>query len=140
KDEKVLKLRFDKKGEGGPYGNGGWCGYYTLVKAGKDYLDVSKYKSLTLWVKGEHGGENFKIGGADQTYETIGDSAKSENIWTYLPEKKITTQWQKLVIPLDSIFIEWSMLASISFCFETELYESGASKGIVYIDHIQFEK
>ncbi|MBU1077014.1 MAG: CIA30 family protein [Spirochaetes bacterium] len=140
KADKVLKIKFDKKGEGGPYGNGGWCGYYTLVKKGKNFLDVSGYKKLTLWVKGEKGGEKFKIGAADQTYEASGDSAKSDEIGAYLPDKKITTKWQKAVIPLDDIFIEWSMLASLAVNFETDLYENGAANGVVYIDEIQFEK
>ncbi len=140
KDDKVLKIRFDKTGTGGPYGNGGWCGYYTIVKRGKKYLNVSKFKKLTFWVKGEKGGEKFKLGIADQSFEQQGDSAKSESIDNYLPKKKITTKWQKAVIPLDDIFVEWSMLASISICFETDLYENGAAKGTIYIDDIQFEK
>lgn len=140
KKNKVLKIRFNKKSEGGPYGNGGWCGYYTLVKKGKNYLDVSQFKKLTFWVKGEKGGEKFKIGASDQAYESMDDSAKADDVSVYLPKKKITSEWQKAEISLDEIFIEWSMLASLSINFETDLYEDGSAKGIIYIDDIQFEK
>lgn len=140
KEDKVLKIRFDKKGEGGPYGQGGWCGYYTIVKKGKKFLDLTGFKKLTLWVKGEQGGEKFKVGIADQQYESMGDSAKSDDISNYLKDKKITTQWQKAEIPLEDIFVEWTQIASLAINFETDLYENGAAKGTVYIDDIQFEK
>lgn len=140
KKEKVLKIAFNKKGKGGPYGSGGWCGYYSIVKKGNKFLDVAKYKNLTFWVKGTKGGEKFKIGAADQSWEKKGDSVKSDDISVYLPKEKITTEWQKAVIPLDEIFIEWSMLASLAICFESDLYETGAAKGTVFIDQIQFEK
>ncbi len=140
KKDKVLKLRFDKKGQGGPYGNGGWCGYYSIVKKGNKFLDAGAYKKLTLWVKGKIGGEKFKVGAADQQMEKAGDSVKAEDISTYLKAKKITTSWQKAVIPLDDMFIDWKELASISINFETDLYEKGAAKGTVYIDNIQLEK
>lgn len=140
KADKVLKIRFDKKNVGGPDGTGGWCGYYTIVKKGSTYLDVSKYKTLTFWVKGEKGDEKFKLGAADQSQEAMDDSAKSDDVSGYLPKKKITRDWQKAVIPLESVFIEWTMLASLSINFEADLYDDGAAKGTIFIDDIQFEK
>ncbi|MDD5067932.1 MAG: carbohydrate binding domain-containing protein, partial [bacterium] len=140
KEDKVLKIRFDKKNTDGPDGTGGWCGYYTIVKQGNKYLDVKGYKKLTFWVKGENGGEKFKIGAADQAQEAMDDSAKSDDVTSFIPSKKITKEWQKVSIPMESIFIEWTMLASISINFEADLYEDGSAKGTVYIDDIQFEK
>ena len=31
---KALELRYKKASEGGPYGKGGWCGYYSVIKQG----------------------------------------------------------------------------------------------------------
>ena len=37
-----LKISYDKKNEGGPRDDGGFCGFYTTVKLGRDgYLDAS---------------------------------------------------------------------------------------------------
>ena len=33
KESQVLMLRYDKRNTGGPFDSGGWCGYYTLLKA-----------------------------------------------------------------------------------------------------------
>lgn len=140
KSGKGLKVRYDKKGEGGLYGNGGWCGYYTLVHVGKKYVDATPYAKLTFWVKGEKGGENFKVGVADQQGEMIDDSTKSDSINAYLPAGKVTTEWQKAEVSLDDVFVDWELLHSISFCFETDLYEEGAQSGTIYIDDLQLEK
>lgn len=137
---KGLKISYDKQAEGGPYGNGGWCGYYTLVHIGKNYLDASGYKKLTFQIKGENGGENFKLGIADQQGEMIDDSTKTDCITAYLPEGAVTTEWQKAEIPLEEVFVDWSMLHSISLCFETECYEEGGQQSKIFIDDIQFEK
>lgn len=136
---KSLMLKYDKQGEGGPYGSGGWCGYYTLVKKGANYLDATGYKAITFYVKGSKGGENFKIGVADRHWDRVGDSVKSEDIGKYLPEGKITTEWQKATVPLDAFFLDHKELGSIAICFETDCFPGGAGKGTVYIDVLRFE-
>lgn len=139
KRKKVLMLKYDKKNEGGPYGKGGWCGYYTLLKSYDKYFDASEYKVLTLWVKGAKGDENFKVGLADRHWEGVGDSVKSDQIGTYLKAGKITKDWQKAVIPLDSFFIDFKEMASLAICFESDCFVDGSGTGRIYIDDIALE-
>ncbi|MCM8782419.1 MAG: hypothetical protein NC828_05150, partial [Candidatus Omnitrophica bacterium] len=88
---KSLAIRYDKKNTDGPNDEGGWCGYYSILKAGPKYFDATKFTNLTFWVKGEKGGENFKVGLADRHWEQVGDSVKSEEIGVYLsPNNQIT--------------------------------------------------
>jgi len=136
---KALVLKYDKRGTGGPYGTGGWCGYYTLLKKGNKYFNGSGYKSITFYVKGAGGGENFKIGLADKHWDKVGDSVKSETIGSYLPSGKITGVWQKATVPLDAFFVDYKELASIAVCFETDCFPEGAGRGTVYIDQLKLE-
>jgi carbohydrate binding protein with CBM30 domain len=136
-----LKLTYDLKNEGGPRGDGGFCGYYTLVKKGTDgYLDASPYQYITFWVKGEKGEEKFKIGVADKMYETMDDSVKSQEIGSYLPAGKITTDWQMAAVPLADFFVDWKLVASFSICFEHDTFDNGAGAGIIYIDEFELVK
>ncbi len=156
KRSSVLMLRYDKKAEGGPYNLGGWCGYYTLLKmpgylvapteenpnpepVGEQYLDGSQFQAITFWVRGETGQENFAVGLADRHWDRVGDSVKSEEIGKYLPAGKLSAEWQKATIPLDNYFVDYSKLASISICFEGDLFPEGQATGTVYIDDITLE-
>jgi len=144
---KSLMLRYDKKLEGGPYGHGGWCGYYTLLRNSDRYLDATGFKSVTFQVKGAKGSENFKIGLADKHWEGLGDSVKSEAIGKYLPEGKLTDKWQKAEIPLEAFSLELSELASFAICFETDCFPEGGDggvavglpKGAIYVDDLTLE-
>jgi len=151
----VLLIRYDKKAEGGPYDAGGWCGYYTLLKkahpavalegagpmeAAEDvYFDASNHTSITFWVKGEKGNENFVLGVADEHWDKVGDSVKSQEIGKYLPAGKITTEWQKAVVPLEEFFIDYSKLSSIAISFESDCFPEGAGSGKFYIDDLMLE-
>ncbi len=136
---KSLKLFYDKKGVGGPYGKGGWCGFYTQVKIEEKYFDAMPFSALRFWVKGEKGDENFKVGLADAHWDQIGDSVKSQDIGAYLAEGKITTEWQMAEIPLEEFFLDLSELASIVIAFETECFPEGAGTGTVYLDEMAFQ-
>ncbi|MBI4313410.1 MAG: hypothetical protein HY594_01195 [Candidatus Omnitrophica bacterium] len=160
KKTNVLLLRYDKQNEGGPYGMGGWCGYYTLVKkpghlvapkegeaeadaaaeqSPEEYLDASPYKAITFWVRGEGGGENFMVGVADQHWDRIGDSVKSEEIGKYLPAGKVTQEWQKAVVPLDVFFVDHGKMSSVAFSFESDAFPDGKGQGTLYFDDIALE-
>lgn len=136
---KSLVLRYDKRNTGGPNDTGGWCGYYSILKAGPKYFDATHYTKLTFWVKGENGGENFKVGLADKHWEEVGDSVKSEAVASYIKEGKITKEWQKAEIPLDVFFIDLKEAASYSICFEADCFPEGKGSGTVYIDEVAFE-
>jgi len=152
----ALMLKFDKKNEGGPFDSGGWCGYYTLLKKAHPavyleqgataaeaeeevYFDASAYRSITMWVKAGEGKANFVIGVADAHWDKIGDSVKSEEIGKYLPAGKVTSQWQKAVIPLDEFFIDTAKLSSISVSFEADCFPEGTGKGAIFVDDIALE-
>ena len=156
KKSQVLMVRYDKRNSGGPFDSGGWCGYYTLLKSPaalvaptkenpnpeplpEQYLDGSKYKMITLWVRGEKGDENFVVGLSDRHWDKIGDSVKSEEIGKYLAAGKLTTDWQQAKIPLDEFFVDYSQLASISIVFEGELFPETGHAGTVYIDDLVLE-
>lgn len=135
-----LMIKYKKEAEGGPYGTGGWCGYYTVIKSGPTkYFDGSGCTYLTFWVKGEKGNENFKVGMADETWDQREDSMKSDQIGAYLKAGKITTDWQQARIPLEDFWIDTKKIASMAFCFESECFPEGGGQGTVYIDDIQFE-
>ena len=135
-----LKLVFKQANVGGPYGQGGWCGFYTILKRGDKYFNASPFTHLTFWVRGEEGGERFKVGIADKQYGMIEDSVKSKPIDAYLPEKKITTQWQKAAIPVGDMFVDYNLVDTISINFEADLFDSEEASGTVYIDDLAFEK
>ena len=134
-----LALRYDKKNTGGPYGGGGWCGYYSILKTGPKYFDAAGFTRLTFWVKGEKGDENFVVGLSDRHWEQVGDSVKSEEIGVYLQDRKVTTEWQQAVIPMDVFFIDMKELASLAISFESDGFPEGKGTGVVYIDEIAFE-
>ena len=134
-----LMLKYDKKGKGGPYDSGGWCGYYTQVKSGRQFFDASGFTALTFWVKGAHGDECFMVGIADRHWDEVGDSVKSEVIGKYLPEGKITTDWQQATVPLSTFFVDMKELATVAICFESACFPEGQGKGTVYLDDLQFE-
>jgi hypothetical protein len=151
----VLMIRYDKKSEGGPNDLGGWCGYYTLLKKVHPaasvmgaapveieeavYLDASQYSNITFWVKGDKGNENFVLGLADAHWDKIGDSVRSQEIGKYLPAGKITTDWQKAVVPLDEFFVDYSKLSAIVVSFESDCFPEGMGSGKLYIDDIELE-
>ena len=49
----------------------------------------------------------------------------------YLPEGKVTTEWQKAVIPFSEFNVDYSKLASIVIAFETDCYPEGSQQGVV---------
>jgi len=138
----VLFLKYEKANEGGPYGVGGWCGYYTILKNDKDgrYFDGSEYKYISFWLRGENGSENFNVGLADRHWDKIGDSFKSDEMIKYIEGNKMPAAWTYVRVPLEDFFIDQSMLASISINFESTCFPEGKGSGAVYIDDLMLEK
>jgi len=141
----VLMLMYEKNKEGGPYGGGGWCGYYTLLKQIRNgeediYFDALPFETITFKVKGESGQENFVVGLADRHWDKVGDALKSLQIGQYLESGHITTNWQTAKIPLDEFFLDRTKLSSISFGFESTCFPDGSGTGTVYIDDLALEK
>ena len=123
---RALRLDFDKK-------SSGWCGYYTLLnQIDGDYFDLTPYKEVRFWVRGEKGGETFEIGMADRSWLTIGDSVKAGMVERYLP-KGVTTGWQEVVIPLaDFGKLDWGQMGSFVINFPKP------GVGTLYLDDLRF--
>lgn len=138
--KRSLKIKYDKKGVGGPFGKGGWCGVWTQFKVGSQYFDGSSYTKLSFWVKGMEGGEDFKVGLADMHWDKQEDSVKSQDVSNYISGGRVSTEWQQVVIPLEEWFLDHKQLASLAFCFEADSYTDGAQSGIVFIDDIELLK
>lgn len=153
---RVLMLRYVKKNTDGPFGTGGWCGYYTLLKSpgalvaptpddpnpepvAEQFLDSTSYKALTFWVRGEKGDENFVVGISDRHWDRVGDSVKSEEIGKYLSAGRLTAKWQRAQIPLDDFFVDSTQLAAVSVVFEGDLFSEAGHEGTVFLDDITLE-
>ena len=103
----------------------------TVIPKKVESLDVSGYKYLVFWVKGEKGGEKMEL---------VARDAHSLN---YMPQVKYklagaTEEWQKVVVPLAEIQrqIDLSALDNIGLAFGRDV---GNLKGeIIYIDDFVF--
>ena len=121
-----LRLDFDKQATG-------WCGYYTLLnQIDGEFFDLTPYKELRFWVRGEKGGESFEIGMADRSWLTIGDSVKAGPVEKFLPNG-VTPSWQEVVIQLSDFGkLDWGQMGS----FVINFYKQG--KGTLYVDDLRF--
>ena len=107
------------------------AGYWT----GLNSQDVSRYQEVSFWIKGSNGEEKVKAG--------LKDNNNNETkllVNNYLPEGKITTSWQQVVIPLADFFsvANWGSMGNFSLTFNNG-YGSPYS-GTVYIDDIRFAR
>jgi hypothetical protein len=141
KDGAGLMITYNKKSKGGASGNGGFCGYYTLLHSSPtNYLDASAFEAMMFWVKGAKGDEKFCVGVADEKWALVGNSVKSKEVGSYLPAGKITTDWQMAVIPLKDFRVDLTKMHSLAICFEGNLFPNGAGRGTVFIDEMAFTK
>ncbi len=95
--------------------------------------DLSKYWAVAFWVKGAKGGEVFRVGLKD------GSSFEDKlDVTTYLPDG-ITTEWQKVTIPLMEFktIKNWYSMDSFSVTFRNEYGKPYT--GIIYMDGLAFE-
>jgi len=111
-------------------------GYFSKLE-GKD---LSKFKYLSFWVKGIKGGEFFKIELKNNGTDT--DRNKAAVYVTDYLDSGVTTQWQKVVIPLDAFanIDDWTSMNEFVVVFEN--YQSTVNgsllNSIIYIDDILF--
>ena len=121
KDQESIKYMYEQVGEKS------FVGAYLIVSA-----DLSKFKTMTFYVKGEKGGEAFEIGMNDVISNRREDAVFIGSIYRYLP-KGVTTEWQKVVIPLKDWFgPNLSQVYSFVFNFN----EGG--RGVFWIDEVAF--
>ncbi|MDD5422954.1 MAG: carbohydrate binding domain-containing protein [Candidatus Omnitrophota bacterium] len=132
-------------------GDYGWAYTYTVFGGGNDaverpdqsgYIDIpvdmSAYTNLTFLVKAKSDGENprgIKVELKDTSYSTFYRIA-------YNAPNRITTDWQKITIPLADFkdganTLRKDQIKQLVFTFEN--WNSVKHVGIVYIDEVQFE-
>lgn len=111
---------------------GGWCGYYTLL----NNIDVSKYNTLSFWVRGEKGGEKFDVGLADARMQELEiDAFFMGCITSFVSDGFITTEWKKARVPLARASSEIDLAKMGSFV----LWFKYGGEGRIYLEDIKFE-
>jgi len=121
KDQESVKYMYERKNDGSVVGT------YLILAA-----DLSKFKTLTFYVKGEKGGETFELGLNDVVSNRREDAVLVGSIYRYLP-KGITTEWQEVVVPLKDWFgPDLSRVYSLVFNFNEE------GRGVIWIDEVAF--
>ena len=106
-----------------------FCGGYIVILA-----DLSPYLTMSFWVKGKKGGETFEIGMNDTISNKREDAVVAGSIYRYLPNG-VTTEWQKVVVPLEDFFgADLDKVYTIVFNFNEE------GEGSFWIDDIRFHK
>ncbi|MDD5067933.1 MAG: hypothetical protein PHF84_12885 [bacterium] len=126
-----LILDYAKKTEGGPGNEGGWCGWYTLLKTDDNiYLNLTGYNYIRFYFKPVNGNEDFIVGMADKKWDLIEDSVKLQNPVKDYVTKKFKSGWLEVIIPF-SDFEDLCLDRMSSFAI---VFEPG--KGTLYMDNI----
>jgi len=93
--------------------------------------DVSNYKYLKFWVKGEKGGEHLEV------------IFRDARAMTYVPQVKhkvpdATMEWQEVIVPLDAIAksVDLKALVQIGIAFGNDV--GNGAGAIVYLDDFTF--
>ncbi|MFH0839606.1 MAG: carbohydrate binding domain-containing protein [Candidatus Omnitrophota bacterium] len=103
----------------------------TVIPKKVESFDASGFKCITFWVKGDKGGEKMEF------------LVRDAHALNYMPQVKlklsdVTTEWQKVVIPLSDISgkIDLTALDNIGLAFGRDV---GNLKGeVIYIDDFMF--
>jgi hypothetical protein len=127
-----LKVTYSAKGSSGA----GWIGIYWQNPANnwgnqQGGFDLSGYKKLTFWAKGEKGNETiaeFKMGGISGTYP---DSDS-----TSMGPVTLTNEWKQYEIDLKGLD-----LSSISGGFMLSANSKDNPEGfVIYLDDVKYEQ
>ncbi len=127
-----LKVKYNKV-------DSGYCGLWLHLFDDEDderevtHIDVSKHATLSFWVKGQSGGEEFMIQMADPIWLDKEDSKPGGLVSRFL-KGPITTEWQEVVVPYE-YFKLYNYNAS---CLVFNFTEEG--HGTVFIDDINFKR
>ena len=126
--------------------SGSWAAYVTSL----GNTSISNYNYLSFWVRGLAGGEYFKVELHHTNYDpnqAVGynNNYKAEVYVTdYLDGGVTTTNWKKVVIPLDAFanINDRTAIKELVITFENSQSSTNGSplSGTVYIDNISFGK
>lgn len=98
-------------------------------------INLSMYKYLSFYVRGLQGGELFKV--------ELKDGTKTAKVYiTEYLDGGVTTEWKKVVIPLDNFvnIQNWNNITEFTIVFEeAQSTQNGSPKSSkIYIDNITF--
>lgn len=140
---KVTKSFVEFRGEGGKSleviaekdATQGWCGifihFFDNFDANPEYVDATTFSFLSFWVKGENGGESFRVRMADQRYIDLEDSLLVGPVTDFLSSGTITTEWQQVLIPLASApSLDMAVFGGLTLDFDV------AGTHVVFIDDV----
>jgi hypothetical protein len=104
-----------------------FCGAYVILLA-----NLTNFPCLSFMIRGERGGETFELGLNDTISNKREDAVIAGSIHRYLPAG-ITTNWQKVVIPLGDFFgTDRSRVFSLVFQFNE------VGRGRFWVDDFRF--
>ncbi|HEU5361225.1 MAG TPA: hypothetical protein VFU42_08725, partial [Candidatus Deferrimicrobiaceae bacterium] len=98
------------------------------------HLDVRGFSYLSFWVRGERGGEAFRIKIADKAWAAREDGLTAGPVSEFLPGG-VTKEWREVLIPLEiHSSLRREAMAFLTFDFDTP------GRHTVYVDDISFKK
>lgn len=117
-----------------------WNGYFLRLNSGTLTKNISAYRQLSFWVKGEVGGvEHLKI--ELENEGAVGRKKAYLYVTDYL-DGGITNGWKKVSIPLDAFanLDSKDNAKNLNFVFERSYADNGglARTGVVFIDDVRF--
>jgi len=118
--------------------NTSYCGY----ALGLNKRDISEFNYLSFWVKGEKGGEFFKVELKCWPANTNENRKVGKSYISDYLDGGVTSQWQKVVIPIDTFgsLIDKKDMWELTITFEH--YQSTVNgspmQGTIYLDDILF--
>jgi len=108
-------------------GNGGWGVHWASSPTGR--FDASSFTTLTFWVQGETGGENFHVGLKDTAQNEIKANAGD---YVVLP----AGEWRPLSVPLTAFDgVNLQSIENVSFGFNKD-----HGRGSICVDDIAFTR
>lgn len=104
--------------------------------------NLNSYNGLTFYVRGENGGEYFKVELKTKAIANQGGRSNAHLYITDYLDGGVTTNWQKVVIPFKNFanITNFNYMKELTIVFEEhQSGVNGSSKtGTVYIDNIKF--
>ncbi len=126
-----LRITAVKKNEGFC---GAWIHLFDMNSDEPRYLNATRFRFLSFWVKGSRGGERFKIKLADRRWVEKEDALELADVGRVLP-RGVTTEWQEVIVPLDlGHTLSLSELGGVTLEFSTP------GEHTIFIDDLSFKK
>lgn len=129
----TLRLKFTK-------GSGEYCGFWmhTFNSASpvneRQYLNATRFLSLTITLRGTSGRERLLLKAADDIWNAKEDALPVGELGGYLPKGKIDTLWQTAIIPIDAFPRRLNAERLATVVFEV----IGPDSGVVEFSSIAF--